>query len=111
MSAIPYSDFDKVEIRVGRIIRAEEFSKAKPPAYKLWIDFGDHGVKTSSARITKRYARESLLGRLVLAATNLEPRKVVDFVSEVLVLGAVPEPGDVILARLDEEAPLGGRIL
>lgn len=106
-----YEDFLNVEIRVGRVVRAEEFPEARKPAVKLWIDFGPLGTLTSSAQITRRYRAGELAGRQVLAVTNLPPRRVAGFESQVLVLGAVPEEGDVILAGLDAEAPPGTRIL
>lgn len=108
-----YEDFLKVEIRVGRVLRAEEFPEARKPALKLWIDFGDQGTRTSSAQITRRYRPADLVGRQVLAVTNFPPRRVAGFDSQVLVLGAVPdsEGGDVILASLDAEAPAGTRVL
>lgn len=108
---ITYDDFEKVEIRVGKIVRAEEFAKARKPAYKLWIDFGPLGTKQSSSQITKFYKKEELVGRQVLAVVNFPPRQVADFMSEVLVLGAVPVEGDVILLKPDQEVELGSRIL
>ena len=81
-------EFFETELRVGEIIKAEIFSEAKKPAYKLWIDFGDElGIKTSSAQITTLYTTQMLLGKLVIAVTNLEPKQVGPFISEVLVLG------------------------
>ena len=109
-----YEDFLKVEIRAGRVVRAETFPEARKPALKLWIDFGPLGVRTSSAQITRRYRPEALVGRQVLAVTNFSPRRVAGFESQVLVLGAVPEgleEGDVVLAALDAEVPPGTRIL
>lgn len=111
MADITYADFEKVEIRAGRIIRVEEFPKARKPAYKLWIDFGDLGTKKSSAQITDFYTPETLLNRQVLAVTNFPPRQVADFMSEVLVLGVVLEGGAVALIQADREVPLGLRVL
>ncbi|MBX9770465.1 MAG: tRNA-binding protein [Candidatus Obscuribacterales bacterium] len=108
---ITYADFEKIEIRVGKIIRAEEFSKARKPAFKLWIDFGPLGTKQSSAQITKFYKKEELVGRQVVAVVNFPPRQVADFMSEVLVLGAVPADGEVILLQPDQEVQPGSRIL
>ncbi|MBX9878194.1 MAG: tRNA-binding protein [Candidatus Obscuribacterales bacterium] len=107
---ITYADFEKVEIRVGKIVRVEEFAKARKPAFKLWIDFGPLGTKQSSAQITKFYNTEELVGRQVVAVVNFPPRQVADFMSEVLVLGAVPVDGDVILLKPDQEVELGARI-
>jgi tRNA-binding protein len=87
MRQVTYDDFEKVEIHIGKIIKVEEFPRAKKPAYKLWIDFGDLGIKKSSAQITKLYEQEELINRLILAVTNFPPRQVADLISEVLVLG------------------------
>lgn len=107
---ITYADFDKVEIRAGRIVRAERFPEVRKPAYKLWIDFGDLGVKRSSAQITDLYTPEDLAGRLVVAVTNFPPKQVASFLSEVLVLG-IHSPEGVVLLAPDREVPLGGRVL
>ena len=111
MAQITYDDFAKVVIRVGKIVRLEDFPKAIKPAYKLWIDFGSLGVKTSSAQITKLYHKEELVGRLVLAVTNFPPRQIADFVSEVLVLGVVLENDEVVLVQPDRDVAPGNRIL
>lgn len=92
-------DFMKLDIRAGEILRAEVFEKAKIPAYKLWVDLGpDIGVRQSSARITECYPPEDLVGRQVLAVVNFPPRKVADFLSEVLVLGLYTKEGVVLIA-------------
>jgi tRNA-binding protein len=111
MEQITYADFEKVEIRVGRVIQVEDFPKARKPAYKLWIDFGELGIKKSSAQITQRYSKAELRDRLVMAVTNFPPRQVADFISEVLVLGVVLDEGDVVLVKPDEDVPLGKRLL
>jgi len=108
---VTYDDFEKIEIRVGKVIRVEEFSKAHKPAYKLWIDFGDFGIKKSSAGLTKLYTLEELVGQLITAVTNFPPRQVADFMSEVLVLGVVQADGAVTLVQPDRDVPLGQRIL
>jgi len=107
---IGYDDFAKVDVRVGRIVHVDEFPKARKPAYKLRIDFGELGVKASSAQIVKHYDPAALLGRLVLAVVNFPPRKVADFVSEVLVLGAMGDGGEVYLLEPDPASPEGLRI-
>jgi tRNA-binding protein len=107
---IAYADFDKVEMRVGRIARVEAFSKARKPAYKLWIDFGELGIKQSSAQLTTLYQPEALIGKQVIAVTNFPPKQIADFKSEVLVLGVPDQEGRVTLLSPDHEAPLGGRV-
>ena len=108
---IEYADFDRVEMRVGRVQRAEPFPEARKPAMKLWIDFGPEiGVKKSSAQITVHYTPEFVVGSLVIAVTNFPPRQIGPFMSEVLVLG-VPDPtGNVVLLGPDQDVPLGGRV-
>lgn len=104
--------FLDVDIRVGRVIRAEEFPRARKPAYKLWIDFGELGVRRSSAQITDLYAVDELVDRLVLAVVNLPPRQIADFVSEVLVLGVPTENGrNVVLVGPDRATAPGLRLL
>jgi len=111
MTQITYDDFEKVDIRVGKIIQVGDFPQARKPAYKLWIDFGNLGVKKSSAQISALYRRENLLGRLIVAVVNFPPRQIADFMSEVLVLGVVLDGGEVVLIRPDSDVPLGQRIL
>jgi tRNA-binding protein len=107
---IGFDDFLKVDVRVGRITRVEEFSEARKPAWKLLIDFGPElGDKRSSAQITN-YSREELEGSLVVAVVNFAPRQIGPVRSEVLVLGVPDEAGNVILLRPTAEVPLGGRM-
>ncbi len=108
---IAWADFEKVEIRVGRIIRAEPFPEARRPAFKLWLDFGPEiGERKSSAQITRHYAPDGLIGRQVLAVVNFPPRQIGPFMSEVLVLGLPDEEGEVVLIGPDQPVPLGGRM-
>jgi tRNA-binding protein len=103
-------DFQRVDMRVGRVSGVEEFPEARKPAWKLEVDFGPElGVKRSAAQI-KTYSRDRLLGRLVVAVVNFPPRRIGPFESEVLVLGASNEEGEVILLAPDEDVPLGARI-
>ncbi len=111
MEQINYDDFARVDIRAGRIIEVEDFPRARKPAYKLWIDFGDLGVKKSSARITRLYQKDELLGRIIAAVVNFPPRQVADFMSEVLVLGVVLDDDAVVLVQPDRDVPPGTRIL
>ncbi len=108
---IEYADFERIDIRAGRIIKAEPFPKAKKPAFKLSLDFGPLGIKQSSAQITRRYTCAELTGRTVLAVTNFQPRQVADFISEVLVLGVIEGEGDVVLIAPDHEVIPGSRVL
>lgn len=100
-------DFHKLDIRIGTVVGAEPFPGARKPAIKLEIDFGEFGVKRSSAQITKRYNPETIIGRQVVAVVNFPVRHIAGFPSEVLVLGGMPEEGDVILLRADEPVPNG----
>lgn len=111
MSEITFDDFQKVDIRVGKIVRAEPFPEARKPAIKLWVDFGEQiGQKKSSAQITKHYDPESLVGRKVLAVVNFPPRQIGKFMSEILVLGVPDDDGEVVLIKPDLDVPIGGRL-
>ncbi|WP_312595988.1 tRNA-binding protein [Brevundimonas sp.] len=108
---IGFDDFLKVDIRVGRIVKAESFPEARKPAFKLKIDFGlEIGVKTSSAQITHHYTLEQLAGRMVAAVVNFPPRQIGPVKSEVLTLGFPDAQGEVVLVGVDRELPLGGRL-
>lgn len=108
---ITFADFERVDIRVGRIVKAERFPEARKPAYKLTIDFGAGiGTKRSSAQLTARYACEDLEGRRVLAVVNFPPRQIGPFMSEVLTLGVPDDTGNVVLVVPDKNVPLGGRL-
>lgn len=108
---ITYADFERVDIRVGRIVRAELFPEARKPAYKLQIDFGPEiGVKRSSAQLTTHYRVDELEGRLVLGVVNFPPRQIGPVRSEVLTLGVPDEAGAVVLITPTADVPLGGRL-
>ena len=108
---ITYDDFERVDIRVGRITRAEPYPEARKPAIKLWVDFGGEiGEKRSSAQITRHYNPEGLIGRQVLAVVNFPPRQIGKVMSEVLVLGVPDATGEVVLIGPEQDVPLGGRL-
>jgi tRNA-binding protein len=106
----PVEAFATIDLRVGRIVRAEPNERARKPSFKLWIDFGALGEKTSSAQLRALYRAEELVGRQVIAAVNLGIRNIAGFQSEVLVLGLPNEAGDVVLLAAEREVPLGGRV-
>ncbi|MFN7595413.1 MAG: tRNA-binding protein [Cereibacter sp.] len=108
---ITYEDFQKVDIRVGRIMRAEPFPEARKPAIRLWVDFGNEiGEKRSSAQITAHYTPDMLVGRQVLAVVNFPPRQIGKVLSEVLVLGVPDAAGEVVLIGPDHDVSPGGRL-
>lgn len=111
MAEITFDDFLAVDIRVGRVTRAEPYPEAREPAIKLWVDFGPEiGEKKSSAQITTHYTPESLIGRQVLAVVNFPPRQIGKFRSEILVLGLSDSNGDVVLIGPDQDIPIGERL-
>ena len=107
---IDWGDFEKVEIRTGTILNVENFPEARKPAYKLTIDFGNLGIKRSSAQITTRYTKEQLTGKQIVAVTNFPPKQIGPFISECLVLGAVDECGEVILLQTESNVKNGLRV-
>ena len=105
------AEFQRVDIRVGRIVLVEDFPAARKPAYKLQVDFGAPiGVKKSSAQATKHYTKEALLNRLVVAVVNFPPKQIGPYMSEVLTLGVPDEEGGVVLLVPERDVPLGGRM-
>jgi tRNA-binding protein len=108
---ITFADFERVDIRVGRIVRAQAFPDARKPAYKLQIDFGPEvGLKKSSAQLIAHYGLDELEGRLVLAVVNFPPRQIGPFMSEVLTLGVPDGHGAVVLVVPDKDVPLGEKL-
>lgn len=108
---INYNDFEKVDIRVGKIIKVEDFPQARKPAYKLTIDFGSEiGIKKSSVQIVDLYKKEELEGLLVLGVVNFPPKQIGPFISEVLTVGVANEKGQVVLVRPDKNAQIGAKL-
>jgi len=111
MTEITFDDFLKVDIRVGRVSRAEPFPEARKPAIKMWVDFGPGiGERKTSAQVTAHYTPETLVGRQVMGVVNFPPRQIGPFMSEVLVLGLADEEGEIVLMRPDQDVPEGGRM-
>lgn len=112
MSAqIDYLDFEKIDIRVGRIVDVQDFPEARKPAYKIWVDFGDAlGVKKTSAQVTQNYTPETLNGKLVAGVVNFPPRQIGKYMSEFLLLGFPDADGNVTLIAPDKDVPLGGKL-
>lgn len=111
MNQITFADFEKIAIHVGTVISVNEFNKAKKPAFQLKVDFGPLGIKNSSAQITKRYTKEMLIGKQVLAVLNFPPKQIANFMSECLVLGLYANgTDDVVLILPEQEVPNGARV-
>ncbi len=111
MAEITFDDFMAVDIRVGRVTRAEPFPEARKPAIKMWIDFGPEiGERKTSAQITAHYTPETLMGRMVMGVVNFPPRQIGPFMSEVLVLGVADADGEIVLMAPDGDVPIGGRM-
>lgn len=111
MTEIGFDDFMRVDIRVGKVLRAEPYPEARKPAIKMWIDFGDEiGEKRSSAQVTAHYTPESLIGRQVMGVVNFPPRQIGKFMSEVLVLGFFDENDGIVLAQPERAVPVGARL-
>lgn len=107
---ITWDDFEKIDMRVGTILSAEDFPEARNPSYKMMVDFGELGTKKTSAQITKLYHKETLIGRQIIAVVNFPPKQIANFISECLVLGIVDENKEVILLSAERRAKNGNRI-
>jgi tRNA-binding protein len=111
MQTIDYEDFDKIELRVGTVIKVEPFEKARKPSYKIWIDLGeDIGIKKSSAQVTHFYSPDELIDKQVICVCNLKPRQIADFMSEVLVTGFDSSEGGIVLTSVERRLPNGARL-
>ncbi len=110
MTSIPWEDFEKVEMRVGKVVDVQDFPEARKPSYRMRIDFGPLGIRKSSAAVKAWYSKDDLLGRQVVAVVNFLPKQIANFLSEVLVLGAVESDGTVVLLTPDRESVLGARV-
>ena len=110
METINWGDFEKVELRVGTIISAEDFPEARKPAYKLTIDFGSFGIKKSSVQITNLYKKEELIGRQVVGVINFPPKQIGPFLSECLTTGFADENGNVVLTEPERKVPNGSKM-
>lgn len=111
MAEITWNDFEKVELRVGTIIEAFEYPEARKPAYKVKVDFGELGIKMSSAQITKHYTLEELIGRQIIGVVNFPKKQIGKFMSEFLVTGFADENGDIVLSTVERKVPNGSKLI
>jgi len=112
MEEISWNDFEKVDMRVGKILNVADFPKARKPAYQLTIDFGDElGIKQSSAQITVHYSKEELLGKQIVAIVNFPKKQIANFFSECLVTGFADDNGDIILTTVEKKVPNGAKLM
>jgi tRNA-binding protein len=107
---IEWGDFERIELRIGTVVKAEPFDGARKPAIKVWVDLGDLGIKKSSAQITQHYQPETLIGKRIMCVCNFAPKQIGNFISEVLVTGFPDENGHVVLATVDKPVPNGARL-
>lgn len=111
METISWNDFEKVELCAGTILEAHDFPEARKPAYKVKVDFGPHGIKWSSAQITKHYTKEELVGRQILGVINFPKKQIAKFMSEFLVTGLADDNGDIVLSAIDKPVPNGSKLI
>lgn len=111
MEAISWGDFERIHLCIGTVLEAVDLPEAREPAYVLTIDFGVHGIKRSSARITKHYTKEGLIGRQVVAVINFPPKQIGSVMSECLVTGFADVDGDIVLTSVERPVPNGSRLI
>lgn len=111
MEEIKWSDFEKVALRVGTVLEVLDFPEARKPAYKLKVDFGDLGIKWSSAQITRHYSKDELLGRQIIGVVNFPKKQIANFMSEFLVTGFADHEGNIVLASIDLKVPNGSALI
>ena len=111
MEPITWHDFEKVELRAGTILEAADFPEARKPAYKVKVDFGEYGIKWSSAQITKHYTKEELVGKQIMGVINFPKKQIANFMSEFLVTGLADENGDIVLTAIDKPVPNGSKLI
>jgi tRNA-binding protein len=111
MQTITWTDFEKVELRAGTILEVQDFPKARKPAYQLKVDFGELGIKWSSAQITKHYTKEELIGRQILGVVNFPEKQIANFMSQFLVTGLADENGDIVLTTVERPVPNGSKLI
>ncbi|MFD1258306.1 tRNA-binding protein [Mucilaginibacter terrae] len=111
MQTITWADFEKVELRAGTILEAQDFPKARKPAYQLKVDFGELGIKWSSAQITKHYTKEELIGRQIVGVVNFPEKQIANFMSQFLVTGLADENGDIVLTTVERPVPNGSKLI
>lgn len=111
MEEISWSDFEKVSLKVGTILDVLDFPEARKPAFKLKVDFGEYGIKWSSAQITKHYSKDDLIGRQVVGVLNFPKKQIANFISEFLVTGFSDQDGHIVLAAVEREVPNGSSLI
>jgi tRNA-binding protein len=111
METINWADFEKVELRAGTVLEALDFPEARKPAYKIRVDFGEFGIKWSSAQITRHYTKEELVGRQIVGVINFPKKQIANFMSEFLVTGFADGDGDIVLTAIDKKVPNGSKLI